>query len=98
MVIFEKNHEQLQAVLAVVQKVFKAWGMQMSIPETKSMQLGRAQSPEQPLQVSKHEIRQVSNFKYLGSIQFSDHSTRAEVSNRIASAADAWLKLFRLHV
>ena len=72
--------------------------MQMSIPKTKFMQLGRAQSPEQPLQVSEHEIQQVSKIKYLGSIQSSDLSTRAEVSNRISSAAYAWLKLSRLHV
>ena len=34
----------------------------------------------------------------LGSIQSSDRSTRAEVSNRIASAAHTWLKLSKLHV
>ena len=98
MVIFEKDWEQLQEELAVVQQALEEWGMQMSIPKTKFMQLGRATGPNQPLQISEHEIQQVSKFKYLGSIQSSDLSTRAEVSNRIASAANAWLKLSKLHV
>ena len=98
MVIFEKNREQLQAVLAVVQQALEEWGMQMSIPKTKFMQIGRAQGPNQPPQIEEHEIQQVFKFRYLGSIQSSDFSTRAEASNRIASAAYAWLKLAKLHV
>ena len=67
-------------------------------PKTRFMQLGRDQGPNQPLQIEEHGIQQVSKFKYLGRIQSSDLPTRAEVSNRIASAANAWLKLSRLHV
>ena len=85
-------------MLAVVQQALEEWGMQMSIPKTKFMQIGRAQGPNQPLQIEEHEIQQVSTFKYLGSIQSSDLSTRAEVSNRIASAAHTWLKPSKLHV
>ena len=98
MVIFEKNREQLQAVLAAVQQALEEWGMQMSILKTKSMHPGRTESPEQPLHISEHEIEQVTKFKCLGSIQSSDLSTRAEISNRIASAANAWLKLSQSYV
>ena len=102
MVVFKKNREQLQevpqAVLAVVQQALEEWRMQMIIPKTKFLQLGRATGPHQPLQSSEHEIQQVSNFKYPGSIQSSDLSTRAEISYRIASAAHPWLKLSKLHV
>ena len=85
-------------MLAVVQQALEEWGMQMSIPKTKFMQLGRTTGPNQSLQISEHETQQVSKFKYLGSIQSSNLSTRAEVSNWIASAANAWLKLSKLHV
>ena len=67
-------------------------------PQDKIHATWQGHSPNQPLQISEHEIQQVFNLKYLGSIQFSDFSTRAEVSNRIASAANAWLKLSNLHV
>ena len=48
--------------------------------------------------MAEHEIEQVSKFKYLGSMQTPDLSVKAEVSNRLASAANAWLKLSKLHV
>ena len=63
MVLLEKNWEQLQEVLAVMQQALEEWGMQMSVPKTKFMQLGRATGPNQPLQISEHEIQQVSKFK-----------------------------------
>ena len=47
--IFEKNREQLQEVLAVAQQALEEWGMQLGIPKTKFMQLGRATGPNQPL-------------------------------------------------
>ena len=77
-------------------------GMHMNIPTTQIMQLVRAQSPDHLLQISEHDIQQIFKFKYLGSIQSSDLLTRAYVSNRLASAANAalaaWLKLSRLHI
>ena len=39
--------------------------------------------------MAQREIEQVSKFKYLGSMQTLDLSARAEVSNRLASAANA---------
>jgi hypothetical protein len=46
-------------------------------------------------------IRQLHSklqFRYLGSMQSSDLSVKAEASNRLASAAHAWSKLSKLHV
>ena len=98
MVIFEKNREQMQAILAIVYQALQDWGMQMSIPKTKYICYNKAQHCTEPVQVAEHEIEQVSKFKYLGSMQTSDLSVNAEVSNRLASAANAWLKLSKLHV
>ena len=98
MVIFEKFCEQLQAVFGIVQQALEQWAMQMSISKTECMQLGRVQCPYEPLYISEHEKQQISKIRHLGSIQYPDLSTRAESSNRIASAANAWLKLSRLRV
>ena len=49
----------------------------------------------------QHKIEQVSKFKHSASMQTSDLLARAEVSNRLANAANyynAWLKLSKLHV
>ena len=73
----------------------------MSIPKTKYLCYNVMQHNDdqhEPLQIAQHEIEQVSKFRYLGSMQTSDQSLRAEVSNRLASAANAWLKLSKLHV
>ena len=50
------------------------------------------------IQVAQHEIEQVSKFRYLGSMQSSDLSVKAEISSRLASAAHSWSKLSKLHV
>ena len=76
----------------------KHWGTQMSISKTEYLHYGRAQHSDEPLHIAQHEIEQVSKFKCLGSMQTSDLSAGAEVSNRLASAANAWLKLSKLHV
>ena len=62
------------------------------------MHYGTAQHSGEPLHIAQQEIEQVSKFKYLGSMQTSDLSAKAEVSNRLASAANAWQKLCKLHV
>jgi hypothetical protein len=84
--------------LATVYQALQDWGMQMSIPKTKYICYNKAQHCTEPVQVAEHEIEQVSKFKYLGSMQTSDLSVKAEVSNRLASAANAWLKLSKQHV
>ena len=98
MVIFEKNRERMQAVLATVYQALQDWGMQMSIPKTKYLCYNKAQHFAEPMQVAQHEIEQVHKFRYLGNMQTSDLSVKAEISNRLASAANAWLKLSKLHV
>ena len=72
--------------------------MQMSIPKTKDTCYNTDQHCTEPVQGAEHEIEQVSKFKYLGSMHTSDLSVKVEVSNRLASAANAWLKLSKLHV
>ena len=92
MLIFEKNREQMQAVLAVVHQALEDWGMQMSISKTKYLHYGTAQHSGEPLHIAQQDTEQVSKFKYLGSMQTSDLSARAD-GNSLASAANAWLKL-----
>ena len=98
MVIFEKNRGQLQAIIASVYQALQDWGMQMSIPKTKYLCYTRTQNCMNAIQVAQHEIEQVSKFRYLGSMQSSDLSVKAEISSRLASAAHAWSKLSKLHV
>ena len=56
MVIFEKNREQMQAVLAVVHQALEDWGMQISISKTKYLQCGRAQHSGEPKHIAQHVI------------------------------------------
>lgn len=96
MVIFEKNRQHTQAILATVYQALQNWGMQMSIPETEYVCHNKAQNYTEPVQVAEHEIEQVSKFKYLGSMQTSDLSVKAEVSNRLLSAANAYAWLINV--
>ena len=98
MVIFEKSREQMRAVLAVVHQALEDWNMQTRISKTKYLPYGTAQHSGEPLHIAQQETEQVSKFNYLGSMQTSDLSARTEISSRLASTADAWLKLCRLHV
>ena len=72
--------------------------MQMSISKYLHYHDGTAQHSGEPLHITQQEIEQVSKSKFLGSVQTSDLSARAEVSKRLASSANAWLKLCNLHV
>ena len=85
----------MRAVLAIVHQALEDWGMQMSISKIKCLHYGRAQHSGEPLHIAQHRI---SSFKYLGSMQTSDLSARAEVSKSFANAAHAWLKLSKMHV
>ena len=69
--------------------------------KTNYVLIGRVQCPQadEPLHILEHEIREDTKSENLGSIQISNPSTGPgpEVSNRIASPADAWLKLSKLY-
>ena len=93
MVFFDKNREKLQAIIASVYQALQDWGMRMSIPKTKYVCYTKTQTCVDPNQVAQHAIEQVSKFRYLGTMQSSDLSAKAEISNRLASAAHAWSKL-----
>jgi hypothetical protein len=67
-------------------------------PKTKCICYNKAQHCTEPVQVAEHQIEQVSKFKYLGSMQTSNLSVKAEVSNGLASAANACLKQSKQHV
>jgi len=85
----------IQAILATVHQALQNWGMQLSIPKTEYLCYKTAQHCSdhlEPLQIAQHEIEQVSRFKYLSSMQTLDQSVRAKVSNKVACAANAWLK------
>ena len=87
MVIVEKSHVQIQALLATVQQALQDWGMQMSIPKTKYVCYGKGQHSGdhlKPLQIAQHEIEH-------------ELCHRSDVC-MLPSAANAWLKLSRLHV
>ena len=79
----------MRAVLAVVHQALEDWGMQMSISKTKDLHYGIAQHSDEPLHIAQQEIEQVSKFKYLGSMQTSDLSARAEVSKCCQCLAEA---------
>ena len=68
---FEKNCEQLLAVLAVLQQASEEGGMQESIPKTNFMQRGRAQSPNSHCryQSMKHRMFLSSNIRSAFSLQ-----------------------------
>ena len=66
MIIFVRNHEQMQAILAPVYQALQDWGMQMSIPKTKYLCYNKAQHCTEPVQVAEHEIEQVSKFQIFG--------------------------------
>ena len=100
----EKNRKQIQIVLGTVHQALQDWGMQMSILETLAKYLCYKTTQHcsdhhhEPLQIAQHQIEQVSKFKYLGNMQMSDQFVKAEVSNRLASVVNAWLKISKLHL
>ena len=81
-------------------RVHRPFGLitRLGEPGEGHLHYGTALHSGEPLHIAQQEIEQVSKFKYLGSMQTSDLSARAEVSNRLASAANAWQELCKLHV
>ena len=72
MVIVEKSHVQIQALLATIEQALQDWGMQMSIPKTKYVCYSEGQHSgdhPKPLQIAQHDIEHVAKFKNLGAFR-----------------------------
>ena len=85
--------QALQRPLNVIAGLYEAMGLKMNVNKTEI--LTQRQNPEPPLTfyISDDEIRQVSSFKYLGSIISEKHSIDEEICNRINQASSAFRKL-----
>ena len=97
-------------MLAVCSELLAALGVRHAIKHLQNKRhavlqgSSRIQCPCEPLLISGHEIQQRCKLRYLGSMHPSGYlmmldnlSTRDEVSNRIAIAANAWMKLSNVH-
>ena len=85
--------QALQRSLNVIAGLYEAMGLKMNVNKTEI--LAQRQNPEPPLTfyINDNEIKQVSSFKYLGSIISEKHNIDEEICNRINQASSAFGRL-----
>ena len=85
--------QALQRSLNVVAGLYEAMGLKMNVSKTEILIQRKNPEPHLTFYINGDEIKQVTNFKYLGSIVSDKHSIDEEICNRINQASAAFGKL-----
>ena len=80
-----ESEEELQELLDVVNEAGEDWGLRINVDKTKSMVVTKTvkQTCNLKLAGRDKEIKQVSNFNYLGSLFTEDARCITEIKRRI---------------
>ena len=85
--------EALQRSLNVIAGLYQALGLKMNTNKTEILCQRKNPGPPITFTVNNEEIKQVNNFKYLGSIITVNHNIDEEICSRINKAAAAYGRL-----
>ena len=85
--------EALQRSLNIVAGLYEALGLRMNTSKTEILVQRHNMDPPLMFHINGEEIKQVNNFKYLGSVITEKHNIDEEVHNRINKAASAYGRL-----
>ena len=83
----------LQRSLDVVAGFYEAMGLKMNVNKTEILMQRQNPEPRLTFHINGEEIKQVTSFKYLGSILSDKHNIDEEVCSRINQASVAFGKL-----
>ena len=90
---------KLLEALNILDRAFAEWGLQMNLDKTEIMRVGCLDVVDpQPCTVRDQAIREVKQFKYLGSICSADLSLTPEITSRVCKAGHAFFKLKKLRL
>ena len=85
--------DALQRSLSVIAGFYEAMGLKMNVNKTEILTQRQNPEPNLTFHLNGDEIKQVTSFKYLGSILSTNHNIDEEVYNRINQASVAFGKL-----
>ena len=85
--------EALQRSLTIISNIYQAMGLRINVNKTEI--ISQRNNPAGPLafQINGEEVKQVENFKYLGSVLTHKHNIDAEVLARINQASTSFGRL-----
>jgi hypothetical protein len=93
LVLLANSPEDLHTALTILERVTKAWGLQLNYSKTKAMAFGPLPPPTVPLALDGGEVEYVQHFRYLGSEISADGSMDQEHSRRITLARAAYQQM-----
>ena len=95
-VILANSAEELQNVLTTYDDTFKRFGLQMSYDKTETMVFNADEGlmqQESLITLGKRNIKNVTNFKYLGYTITNSENTSSSLHARIGAAFQKWNEL-----
>ena len=97
LVLLSENKEKLHESLQIFDKAVADAGMEMSVAKTKVMQTGKGAGKEDiSLDFgARGAVKEVKEFKYLGSLIANDGTMTREISERIAKAGGVFARMRR---
>ena len=97
-VLMAESEEELQELLDVVNEAGEDWGLRINVDKTKSMVVTKTvkQTCNLKLAGRDKEIKQVSNFNYLGSLFTEDARCITEIKRRIQIAKKTFIDMSNL--
>ena len=97
-VLMAESEEELQELLDVVNEAGEEWGLRINVDKTKSMVVTKTvkQTCNLKLAGRDKEIKQVSNFNYLGSLFTEDARCITEIKRRIQIAKKTFIDMSNL--
>jgi hypothetical protein len=97
--LITETREQMQQALNILDRAFADWGLQMNLDKTKIMRVGSSDAVDpQPCIVRDQAIKEVKQFKYLGSTCSADLSLTPEITSRVCAAGHSFSKLKKLRL
>ena len=96
-VLIVNSEKNLQKFLDVVHKQCENFGMKINVHKTEVMVFcKKKQSPKIKVSLNREMLKQVNQFKYLGSIMTSDAKSTVDIKCRIAVAKTAFTEIIAL--
>ena len=84
--------EGLQRMMEAVERTSENYGMRINLKKTKVMMFTKGQPRKVSIWLQNTEVKQVHEFRYLGSLLTEDARCDKEIKKRIATAKAAFMR------
>ncbi|KAI5714830.1 hypothetical protein M8J77_006182 [Diaphorina citri] len=96
-ILIGKSEDEIKEMLTVMINTIKPFGLEVNFEKTKYMIFSREENTNtQTLNIGRHNLERVENFKYLGSTLREDNTIEAEILSRINSGNRARFALKKM--